>query len=290
MSIESCLIEHYPLASLSTFHIGGPARFFIEVLTIEQMIEARHFINKKKIPFLVIGKGSNCLFNDRGFGGLVILNRISFCTVCDEILHVGAGYRFSYLSSQMARQKLSGLEFAAGIPGTVGGAVYMNAGAYGEETSQSLLSVDFIDEKGTLVQEKKKHLTFSYRFSSLQKRDCMIVSATFRLKKSEDAQKRQRLYVRHRLSAQPYKDFSAGCIFRNPSQKKSAGFLIESCGLKGKEIGGAKVSEKHANFIINHKHATARDVMNLALFVQKRVRDQTGYHLEMEIHSIPYQS
>ena len=290
MSRESDLdlMHDYPLASLSTFHIGGPARFFMKVSTINQMIKARHFINEKNLPFLVIGKGSNCLFDDRGFDGLVILNKISFCHVDHEILYVGAGYRLSHLSSQMARQKLSGLEFAAGIPGTVGGAIYMNAGAHGKEMKQPLLSVEFVDEKGVFVQKKKEHLNFAYRFSSFQKSSYMIVAATFRLKKSEKVQEKQALILRHRLSTQPYKAFSAGCIFRNPSKEKGAGFLIESCGLKGKQIGGAKVSEKHANFIVNHKEATARDVLDLALLIQKIVREQTGEYLEMEIRPIPY--
>ncbi len=139
-----------PLSQLSTFGIGGPARFFIEIQKIEQMQSAISYCNEQKLPFFILGKGSNCLFDDRGFDGLVILNKIAFCHYDGPIVHVGAGYSFSLLGTQTARKGWGGLEFACGIPGSVGGAVYMNAGANGVETCQNLMEVHYVNEKGLL--------------------------------------------------------------------------------------------------------------------------------------------
>lgn len=290
MSIESHLIKKMPLAKFSTFKIGGLAKFFIEIHSIEEMIHLRLYINRKKIPFFVLGRGSNSLFDDRGFDGLVILNRIRFCTLLEGgLLKVGAGYNFSTLGTQTARKGYSGLEFASGIPGSVGGAIFMNAGANRVETCDHLVAVQYIDQEGHLIEKKKEELTFSYRFSSFQKTHAMIVSGTFQLKKCVKARKKQIEIVKQRSCSQPYGEASAGCLFRNPSRGKSAGALIESCGLKGVKFGDAEVSIKHANFIINQGHATAKNVLELAKFVQNRVYDSTGIKLEMELRVIPYQ-
>ncbi len=275
------------LSTLSTLGIGGPAKYFIEVASVEKMQEVLRFCYLEKIPYIVIGKGSNSLFDDRGFGGLVILNKITFCTFGECIVHVGAGYSFSLLGAQTARKGWSGLEFASGIPATVGGAVYMNAGANGKETVESLKSIDYITEEGDLVCLPKEDLEFSYRFSSFQKMKGAIVGATFELSPSLEAREQQIKIIEYRSKTQPLKDKSAGCIFRNPSPY-SAGHLIEKSGLKGHSVGGAQVSDKHANFIINKGHATAQDVFALAIKIKKTVKEKTGIDLEMEIRLIPY--
>ena len=278
-----------PLSQLSTFGIGGPARFFIEVQKVDELQALLKYCHAQKLPFFVIGKGSNSLFDDRGFDGLIILNKISFCQFDWPIVHVGAGYSFSLLGTQTARKGWAGLEFASGIPGSVGGAVYMNAGASGTETSESLIEVTFIDEKGEIEILQRDQIAFSYRSSTFQTRKGVIVSAKFLLTPSEEVRKKQLRIINYRTRTQPYGDKSAGCVFRNP-EAHSAGALIELTGLKGKRIGGAEVSTLHANFIVNKGGATAREILELAAFVKKAVKEKTGVDLEMEMRYIPYRA
>lgn len=274
------------LKEFSTFGIGGPIHTFVEVSSIEQMVEALVFARTRSLPFLVLGKGSNCLFSDRGFEGLAILNKIDFCNWGASSVTVGSGYSFALLGVQSARKGFSGLEFASGIPATVGGAVFMNAGANGQDVSQTLESVLFLQVDGTQKLFHRDELSYAYRFSPFQTLQGVILAATFRLQPSIDARKKQLEIVDYRLKTQPYKDKSAGCIFRNPGQGKSAGALIEQCGLKGTQVGGAKVSEMHANFIVNAEGAVAKDVLELIELIQKRVFEQTGIHLEPEVRFI----
>lgn len=275
-------LENESLANYSTFGIGGPARFFVKVHTVEEMREAI----LSGHPYLVIGKGSNCLFHDKGFNGLVILNKIDFFEdLGNGKFHVGAGFSFSLLGVKTAQKGFSGLEFASGIPATVGGAVFMNAGANGTETCKSLASVDYLNEKGELQFLPKEELFFSYRTScfqnGFQKQKGAIVGATFQLEPNDTARKKQLEIIDYRKKTQPYGDKSAGCIFRNPTGG-FAGKLIEEAGLKGIQIGGAEVSTMHANFIVNRKGATAEDVLALIKLIQTKV------HLESEVRIISY--
>ncbi len=265
------------LSEFSTFGIGGPIRSFTEVTSCEEMEEAFAL----NMPVLVVGKGSNCLFDDRGFEGLVVLNRIDFCEWEGTRVRVGSGYSFSLLGAQSARKGLSGLEFASGIPATVGGAVYMNAGANGKETSDALHSVLYFDGKERR-EYRRDELTFSYRTSPFQQRGGAILAATFSLAPQPEARKAQLQIIDYRMKTQPLKEKSAGCVFRNPPGQ-SAGALIERCGLKGIAIGGAKVSEIHANFIVNFNGASSQQVLELIRLVQEKVFAQTGIHLEPEI-------
>jgi UDP-N-acetylmuramate dehydrogenase len=288
MTILSQAMQGKLLSEISTFGIGGPARYFLEIDSIEKMSEAIRFCFKEQLPYLVIGKGSNCLFDDRGFDGLVILNKISFCQFDHNIVNVGAGYSFSLLGAQTARKGLSGLEFASGIPASVGGAVFMNAGANGAEVSTCLIEVGFVSEQGELLVLPKSQLSFSYRSSSFQNRKGAIVSAKFLMTNSIEARQKQLKIIDYRTKTQPYKDKSAGCVFRNPSFA-SAGALIQECHLKGMNVGGAQISDMHANFIINAQGASANDVLLLVELVKKIVREQKGIDLELEIRCIPYQ-
>jgi UDP-N-acetylmuramate dehydrogenase len=267
------------LSEFSTFGIGGPIRYFVEVSSMEEMEEALSL----NLPYLIVGKGSNCLFNDKGFDGLVILNKIDFCEWKEREVTVGSGYSFSLLGVQTARKKLSGLEFASGIPATVGGAVFMNAGANGKETADSLKSVLYFD--GARKQFLKEDLFFGYRTSSFQKMKGVILAATFILNLQEMARQNQLQIVEHRMKTQPLKDKSVGCVFRNP-KGISAGALIDQCGLKGLSVGGAKISEVHANFIVNAEGATSKDVLALIQLVQQKVFQQTNIELEPEIRLI----
>jgi UDP-N-acetylmuramate dehydrogenase len=289
MSFFARFQHNQPLSALTTLGIGGKAKYFISINQIEEMRQLIHFCHTEQLPYFILGKGSNCLFDDQGFDGLVISNRIDFIhyPAKDEV-YVGAGYSFSLLGTQTARLGLSGLEFASGIPASVGGAVYMNAGANGRETCQSLHVVDFITEEGEYIQIPSTALDFSYRYSAFQKRRGAIVAASFKLTPSIAAREKQLEIIHYRKKTQPYKDKSAGCVFRNPAPTVSAGALIDQSGLKGKAYGGAQVSLMHANFLINAGGATAKDLLNLIELIKKEVKAHAGIELENEVRCIPY--
>jgi UDP-N-acetylmuramate dehydrogenase len=287
-SLKPLVVEkNKPLKPFSTFGIGGAAKFFIAVQSTEELKRAFLYSKQQKLPVFVLGKGSNLLFDDRGIDGLVILNRI--CFYLKEALDVtaGSGYSFSLLGSRSAKQGLGGLEFASGIPASVGGAVFMNAGANGAQTADRLISVGFVSDNGEERLYNKQELEFGYRFSSFQKMKGAIAYAKFGLVLSRDAKKGQQAIVSYRKKTQPYGQKSAGCVFRNPPQS-SAGALIDQCGLKGLRVGDAEVSEIHANFIVNRGNATASEVLELAEMIQHRVLELTGARLEKEIRVIPY--
>lgn len=277
--------EGRPLKDLTTFGIGGPAKYFVEATSIDQLSEIICYCCEKNLRYLVLGKGSNILFSDEGYNGVVILNKVHFCEEEKGIFNVGAGYSFSLLGSQTARKGWAGLEFASGIPGSVGGAVYMNAGANGGETFQYLTEVTYINEKGKIEILPKGKLQWGYRMSSFQTLKGAIAAARFHLIPSTEARARQLKIIDYRTKTQPYGDMSAGCVFRN-STHATAGALIEESGLKGFSIGGAEVSLLHANFIVNRNDAKAQDVLDLAAHVKKVVHEKTGCDLEMEIRVI----
>lgn len=277
------------LKSLTTIGIGGGASFFTEVKSVEEMQRVLVQCRDSSMRYMVLGKGSNVLFDDRGYAGLIILNKISYFEDAGEgLFHVGAGYSFSLLGAQTARKNWSGLEFASGIPGSVGGAVFMNAGANGRETCDSLVSVDYVDESGVLQRLQRSELSFSYRSSSFHHLPGAIVGATFRLEPSTEARQKQLGIIGYRKETQPYSDMSAGCMFRNPSNG-SAGALIEQSNLKGVSVGDAKVSELHANFIVNTANATSNDVLELIERIRGQVKAVKGIDLETEVRYIPYE-
>lgn len=277
------------LSELSTFGIGGPARYFQEIRSKEEMQEALRFCKRESLPYLILGKGSNCLFDDRGFVGVVLLNKIEACHWPQpDIVYAGAGYSFSLLGVQTARQEWSGLEFASGIPASVGGAVFMNAGANGNETCHSLHSVDYVNEEGDLCLYDASTLSFAYRSSPFQNMRGAIVGASFKLSKLPEARQKQIDIINYRKKTQPLREKSAGCIFRNPNCGH-AGALIEQCGLKGVSVGGAQVSEVHANFLINKGQATAQEVLALIALVQEKVKEGKNIHLEPEVRCIPFE-
>jgi UDP-N-acetylmuramate dehydrogenase len=270
------------LSSISTFDIGGPAALLFRAQSVEDLQEAMHYVATTQTPYLVVGRGSNCLFPDSGFSGLVIVNRVE--GVCDEgrgRFIAGGGARFPSLGLQTARGGWTGLEFAAGIPGSIGGAVCMNAGAQGQQTGAAVVAVDYVDERGDLVRLERGDLSFGYRSSSFRGKGGIIASVTFQLPYDEQALKRQREMVEYRMRTQPT-ERSAGCVFRNPPGL-SAGRLIDEAGLKGRRIGGAEVSPLHANFIINRGGATAADVRALIEIVRSEVSERSGVHLDCEV-------
>ncbi len=281
--------EMHPLGPLCTLSIGGPARYLVEIRSVPEMQAVIKHCTKMQLPYFILGKGSNCLFSDQGFNGVVIVNKINFLqNPAPSLFHVGSGYSFSRLGVQTARLGWGGLEFASGIPATVGGAIFMNAGANGCETCDTVLTVDYIDENGELHTLKQEEMQFSYRNSIFQRLPGAIVTATFQLKPTQLARQRQLDIIAYRKATQPYNQKSAGCIFRNPHEGH-AGKLIEECGLKGTHIGDAEVSMLHANFLINKGSATAQELLTLIEHVKQKVKQISGIELQSEICLIPYQ-
>ncbi|MGH2638563.1 MAG: UDP-N-acetylmuramate dehydrogenase, partial [Rhabdochlamydiaceae bacterium] len=195
--------EGHLLKEFTTFGIGGPAKYFIQVSSILQLQEAIRLCNEKNLRYLTLGKGSNSLFSDQGFDGVVILNKIHFIEEKEGTFYVGAGYSFSLLGSQTARKGWEGLEFASGIPGTVGGAVFMNAGANGAETFETLTEVTYVNEKGEIEILTKSDIKWGYRHTSFHERRGAIAAACFQLKASTEARKKQLTLIDYRTKTQP---------------------------------------------------------------------------------------
>lgn len=282
------LLENKSLKELSTLGIGGSARFYVEAKTTAELQEAFLFCQKNSLPYFILGKGSNCLFDDRGFDGCVIHNKLQFLEKPKAgIYKAGAGYSFALLGVQTAREGWSGLEFASGIPASVGGALFMNAGANGQETKDHLESVEFVTSSGELIEYSRNELLFGYRYSSFQDFDGAIASATFSLVPSPESRAKQLKIIQYRQETQPYGEKSAGCIFRNPDGG-FAGKLIEECGLKGYTCGQASVSTLHANFLINNGTATSADFKQLIEHIRSEVKRQKNVSLESEVRMIPY--
>lgn len=282
--------EHVLLSSLSTLRLGGPARYYASVSSAEDLATFLCFCHTHRVRYLVLGKGSNCLFETQGFAGLVLHNAMHFLEFLPEHrLHVSAGYSFSHLGTQVARQNLSGLEFAAGIPASVGGAIFMNAGAHAQETKDALESVTYLFPDGQIKTLPKEALEFGYRSSIFQKMAGIILSAHFRCHFDKTTRQRQRDLLAKRLSTQPLNQPSAGCIFANPpSPKSSAGALIDQAGLKGYSIGGVSVSTLHANFLVNLQGGTSEEMKALIEHVHTRVHLKTGVDLKREVRYIAF--
>jgi UDP-N-acetylmuramate dehydrogenase len=277
-----------PMAPFTTLRVGGNAEAicFVEDLAALEKILA--YGRRNNIPCLVIGKGSNLLVRDEGVEGLVILLRGELALIhrSGERLFAGAGLPLSELLNYCRRQGLGGLEFLAGIPGTVGGAVAMNAGAWGKETAEAVREVQMIAPSGEVITRSPSELCFSYR-RLLLPQGTVIVKASFccNLESGAVVAERLRHYMELRKAKQPLEHPSAGSVFKNPP-KDSAGRLIEWVGLKGCRVGGAMISPKHANFIVNTGGARARDVLALMEMARRKVKAETGVDLEPEMRVV----
>ena len=275
-----------PLKRHTTFKIGGPAKFFIEPKDTQDLKSLLSLTKRHRIPLSIIGSGSNLLVCDKGINRAVLrLSAFSFTRLSfkNDRLEVGGGARLSQAVSVATERGLSGLEFLAGIPGTVGGAVVMNAGAWGETLSDVVEKVSVMDYNGKIKNLARRKIKFAYRDSNLSK--YIILSATLKLERDNRDKIKDTVnrYLSRRKTQQDLSWPSAGCIFKNPSQGVSAGLLIDRCGLKGTKFGGAYVSTKHANFILNTKNAKAKDVMRLMALVKRQVRNNFKVKLEPEI-------
>lgn len=279
-------IENEPLKKHTSFKIGGNAEIFVEVFSVDQLRAVLDACKENNIPLFVIGKGSNLLISDNGMKGVVLSLEGEFkeISIKENKVISGAGVSLSRLCNFALGNALSGLEFGFGIPGTVGGAAYMNAGAYDGEMKNVIESVTHITRDGRIETLTAEELDLSYRHSIYKTNDNIILFVTVELVPKDATEIKDKMddFMNRRKSKQPLEFPSAGSVFKRPVGN-FAGTLIEGCGLKGKTIGGAQVSEKHAGFIINIGDATCKDVLDLVSFVQKTVKDETGYDLEREI-------
>ncbi len=278
--------KNISLAPYTTFKIGGMAKYFCEARNSEDVIAAVARAKKENLPFFILGAGSNILVSDKGFEGLIIKIQNTRYKIRDTKIVADAGVLLSELVSKSAEAGLTGTEWAAGIPGTVGGAVRGNAGAFGISMSNIVREVKVLNIGTSQVQIfKNKDCKFGYRDSIFKKNKNLIILSTELELRKGDREKSEKLikdYLKQRKEKQPMEHPSAGSIFKNP-EGQSAGYLIEQCGLKGKIVGGAMISEKHANFIVNLGNAKAKDVKKLIDLCKEKVKEKFGIKLEEEI-------
>ncbi|WP_026692120.1 UDP-N-acetylmuramate dehydrogenase [Peribacillus kribbensis] len=282
--------ENEPLANHTTMKIGGPADLFIEPSSVENLEKTMHVIRKHHIPWRAIGRGSNLLVSDRGIEGAVIKlgTGISELEISGCEIKVSGGFSLVSLATQISKKGLSGMEFAGGIPGSVGGAVYMNAGAHGSDISRILVKARVLFDDGEIKWLTNEEMEFSYRTSVLQtKRPGIVIEAVFRLEEGDKEKIVQEIKgnKNYRKDTQPYNLPCAGSIFRNPLPKY-AGQLIQEAGLKGHSIGGAKISEMHGNFIVNAGGASSEDVLALIQHVKDTIFEKYGVRMETEVEII----
>ena len=273
------VVTEEPMSRHTTFRIGGPADYFVTPHTKEEIRQVIRLCKEEEIPFAVLGNGSNLLVGDKGFRGVVIqlFKNFSDITIEEEDIYAQSGALLVRLANQAAKQGLTGLEFASGIPGTLGGAVVMNAGAYGGEMKDVILYSDVVTEEG-------EELELGYRTSVIQKKHYFVLGAALRLKKGDQNEIRSMMeeLKEKRVSKQPVEYPSAGSTFKRP-EGYFAGKLIMDTGLRGFSVGGAQVSEKHCGFVINKGGATAKDVQLLMKEVADRVEERFGVRLEPEV-------
>lgn len=282
--------HNIPLAPHTTFHIGGPARLYAEPATVRQLADTLTLAKQAGVRVYLLGRGSNTLFADAGFDGLVL------CYGAQDVapdpagpnrLVAQAGANLASVCKKAQQCGLSGLEFAYGIPGSVGGAVYMNAGAYGGEMKNAVCSVDYLDETGAVYTAQGEALEFGYRTSRFERRGGVILRACFDLTPAEPASIGAQMedILNRRKEKQPLDKPSAGSTFKRPVGAYAAA-LIDQCGLKGYRVGGAAISEKHAGFVVNLGGATCADVLAVAEYAAAVVHQQTGFILEREIRVV----
>ncbi len=279
-----CLQES--MASHTTFRIGGLADCFVQLENTEQLIKVQKYLSQVGVPFFILGNGSNLLVSDAGFRGVILqigpkMNRV---TVEGNVIVAQAGASMAQIARTAMEHELTGMEFASGIPGTIGGGVVMNAGAYGGELSQIVTQVNVVNNEGEIMELDNETMEFGYRTSTIRNNPFTVTEVILRLEKGDRRQIRERMeeLAAKRREKQPLEYPSAGSTFKRPAEHY-AGQLIMEAGLRGFQCGGAKVSDKHCGFVINTGNATAEDVRKLIREVQARVKDQFNVDLETEV-------
>lgn len=277
-----------PMKKHTTFRIGGPADIYVEP-SVTSMVPLIALLREKNVPFMVIGNGSNLLVSDDGIEGVVISfgKNASDIRVEGDTLTVEAGAMLSSVASKATEASLTGLEFASGIPGSIGGAVYMNAGAYGGEIKDVLIDVEILTEQGQVETMTVDQLDLSYRHSALMEKPAIVLKARIKLVPGDKEQIKATIddIKQKRIEKQPLNFPSAGSTFKRP-EGYFAGKLIDDTGLRGYTVGGAQVSEKHCGFVINKSEASAADVLQLMKDVDAKVYDKFGVHLTPEVRII----
>lgn len=285
--------QNEPLSKHTTFAIGGPAKYFAIAKTKEDVLEAIDFAKNKKLPFFLLGGGSNLLASDNGYDGLIIKIQIGGVKVDEDVITAGAGVLLSQLVNESANRGLSGLEWAVGIPGTIGGAVNGNAGAYGRAVSESVDEIIVLAEEGGQWKEKRysnKDCHFEYRkskFKNLANKE-IILEVSLNLQKSDIEKVRGEIRntILQRKGCVPVQP-SAGCVFKNIKKDgqlvAAAGKLVEECGLKGVKSGGAEIPHLHGNYVVNTGGAKAEDVVRLINLCKQKIKEKFNLELEEEI-------
>ena len=275
-----------PMSKHTTFRIGGEADCYLQIENVEQLKKIQRYLQQLEIPYIVLGNGSNVLVGDQGYRGVVIeiADKMSDVKVMGNLLVASAGASMSKIARIAYENCLTGFEFAAGIPGTIGGGVVMNAGAYGGELKQVVTKVIVIDKEGNQLELNNDTMEFGYRTSAIKKHPFTVAEVHIQLKKG--VQEEIKAYMddlaARRREKQPLEYPSAGSTFKRP-EGYFAGELIMKAGLRGYQIGGAQVSEKHCGFVINKGEATAQDVKELIAHVQDSVKEHFGVDLEPEV-------
>jgi len=278
-----------PMKQHTSFKIGGPCDYFLRPSSIEELRHIIQISQEMGIETFILGKGSNLLVTDKGFRGAIIQihDNLNQVTISDNIVYAQAGVLLVSLASAAAKEGLTGLEFASGIPGTLGGAVYMNAGAYGGEMAQVIKSALVVFEDGSFQKMSNKELEFAYRYSVLQEKRSIAVEVEIQLEKGDKSDIRDKMYDlnRRRKEKQPLEMPSAGSTFKRPKGHYT-GKLIMDAGLRGYRIGDAMVSDKHCGFVVNAGQATFEEVYQLIQYIQHTIKERYGVELTREVKII----
>ena len=280
-----------PMKNYTSFKIGGPAEYFVQIKNAEELQEALKIHQQTKEPLTIIGNGSNLLVNDNGIKGIVLQINIKKLEIQEEKdnikVIVGSGNKLGELAQKLAQKEIAGFEFASGIPGTIGGAIRMNAGAHGTEMKDIVQTITYVDKMGKIHKMTAEQAKFQYRKSIFAEKDYIIIEAELKLQKGnkKEIQEKMQEYAKYRNEKQPLEYPSAGSTFKRGEDFITAK-LIDECGLKGYQIGGAQISEKHAGFIINKGNATAEDVLKLIEYTKEQVYKKFNKVIETEIEVI----
>lgn len=280
-----------PMAKHTSFKIGGPADLFIKVDNIEELKETLDLSKQNQIPLTIIGNGSNLLVTDKGIRGITVKLNLKDIEIKNEnnkqIIKVDAGVPVGLLAQKLLKEEIAGFEELSGIPGTIGGAVIMNAGAHGKEIKDILKKVTAMDYNENIHEFTNEECQFSYRNSRFQKEKYIILQATLELEKGNSTEIKEKMdeYMQFRKEKQPIEYPNAGSTFKRGEDFVTAK-LIDEAGLKGYKIGGAQVSEKHAGFIVNVDNATAKDVIELTDYIKEKIKEKFGKKINLEIQII----
>ena len=287
--MEDRVIENAPMSKYTTFRAGGNAALLINPGSTAELFSAVTILKLANVPYMVMGNGSNLLFKDEGYDGVVIRigEGMDHALVEQNVIFAEPGIKLSQLAKIALEHSLTGLEFASGIPGSLGGAVFMNAGAYGGEMKDVVLSTSSLRRNGMMRDRNRDNLGFGYRTSAFQNSDEIIIGVKILLKPGHPylIQETMQDLLQKRNEKQPVNLPSAGSFFKRP-EGHFAGKLIEDAGLKGLKVGGARVSPLHAGFVVNEGGATAQDILDLMKIVQETVKEQTGVMLEPEVRIV----